>query len=194
MKNFDASDIRKFLSVSKFQSPPYSDNSVNLNLNPIKADEAQVSTLSIPPKAETFPDRNLFIKDPEPEMQVNIIESDTNVTNVKYISKDRNVNSQNVAFEEEEFEESGLQPSLSDSEDPPVAVAIDWDSDENHQRRFWARVMDEKRGRREELQLIEQKRQELNEEKRNIAQIMYNIDQQRENRWIKRILKVGCRL
>ena len=121
-----------------------------VNLNPIKADEdlpnsnlhppAPVSTPSIPPKPEPFPDRNLFIRDPETEMQVNIIESDINV---KYISKDQNVNLQNA--------------------DPPVAA--DWDSDENHQRRFWARIMDEKRERRQELQLIEQERQKLEEEK-----------------------------
>jgi hypothetical protein len=134
--------------------------SIPVNVNPIKEEEdilnsnlhspAPALTLSIPPKVEAFPDRNLFIKDPETEMQVNIIESDTDV---KYISKDQNVNSQNAAFEEE------LQPSLSDSEDPPVAV--DWDSEENHQRRFWARVMDEKRERRQELQLIERRQQEL---------------------------------
>jgi hypothetical protein len=84
-------------------------NSVNLNLNPIKADEdipnsnlhppAPASTLSIPPKAEAFPDRNLFIKDPGTEMQVNI-ESDANVKHINL------VNSQNAAPEEEEFEQS----------------------------------------------------------------------------------------
>lgn len=57
-------------------------NSVNLNVNPIKADEyipnsnlhppAPVSTLSIPPKVEAFPDRSLFIKDPETQIQVDI--------------------------------------------------------------------------------------------------------------------------
>lgn len=113
-------------------------------------------------------------------MQLNIIESDTNV---KYISKDQNVNSQNAAPEEEEEFEQYQPTSLSDPED--TSIEMDWDSEENHQRRFWARVMDEKRERRQELRLIEQKRQELNEEKRNIAQIMYNIDQQK-----KRLLKL----
>ncbi|MFY9869376.1 MAG: hypothetical protein WAK17_06635 [Candidatus Nitrosopolaris sp.] len=108
-------------------------------------------------------------------MQLNIIESDTNV---KYISKDQNVNSQNAAPEEEEEFEQYQPTSLSDPED--TSIEMDWDSEENHQRRFWARVMDEKRERRQELRLIEQKRQELNEEKRNIAQIMYNIDQQKK--------------
>lgn len=45
---------------------------------------------------------------------------------------------------------------------------IDWDSDDNHQRRFFKTIMDEKRERRQELQMIEQKWQELNLERQDI--------------------------
>jgi hypothetical protein len=58
----------------------------------------------------------LFVKDPK--MQVNI-ESDANV---KYINQD--VTTQNETTKEEEFEQPQPQPSLSDSENP--SVAIDW--------------------------------------------------------------------
>ena len=155
-------------------------NPVNLNLNPIKADEdipnfnshppAPTSTLSIPPKPEPFPDRNLFIKDPETEMQV--IELDTNVK-ARYINQD--VNSQNAA-PEEEFEQPQSQPSLlSDS----ANTLVDWDSDETWQRRFF-KLMDERRRREKQIRLMDQTRQELEVEKRNIAQLMYNIDQQKK--------------
>ena len=132
-------------------------NPVNLNVNPIKADEdirnsnlhppAPVSTLSIPPKAEAFPDRNLLIKEPETDMQVNI-ESDANV---KYFN---HFNSQNAApEEEEEFEQPQPQPSLS-NENP--SVAIDWD--QTWETRLWTRIMEEKKQREEELLLMEQQR------------------------------------
>ncbi len=155
-------------------------NPVYLNVNPIKADEdirnsnlhppAPVSTLSIPPKAEAFPDRSLFIKDPETEMQVNIIESDTNV---KYISKDQDVNSQNETTEEEEreFEQSELQPSLSDSENP----LMDWDSDEVWERRFLRIVFDDKKQRRHELLMIDRRKSKLEEWRKRLDQREFNL-------------------
>ena len=155
-------------------------NSVNLNVNPIKADEdipnsnlhspAPASTLSIPPKAEAFPDRSLFIKDPETEMQVNIIESDTNV---KYISKDQDVNSQNETTEEEEreFEQSELQPSLSDSENP----LMDWDSDEVWERRFLRIVFDDKKQRRHELLMRDRRKSKLEEWRKRLDQREFNL-------------------
>jgi hypothetical protein len=82
------------------------------------------------------------------------------------------IQDQNAA-PEEEFEQSQSQPSLlSDS------ASVDWDSDETWQRRFF-KLMDERRRREKQIRLMDQKRQELEVEKRNIAQLMYNIDQQK---------------
>ena len=149
-----------------------------VNLNPIKADEdipnsnlhppAPVSTLSIPSKAEAFPDRNLFIKDPETDMQVNI-ESDANV---KYFNQD--VNSQNATLEEKEegeFEQSQSQSVLPGSDDP--SVAIDWDSEKNWERRFFKSIMDEKKIRQEEERKLEEQRGHLIQER-------YNIEEQKK--------------
>ena len=112
------------------------------------------------------------------EIQVNI-ESDPSVKS-RYIDQD--VNSQNAAPEEEEREFKQLQQhqpqsSLSDSEISPITLGIDWD--QNWESRFWARIMDERRQRQQELLLIEQKRQELDVEIRQIAQIRRSIDQYR---------------
>ncbi|MGA9152607.1 MAG: hypothetical protein WBZ36_18685, partial [Candidatus Nitrosopolaris sp.] len=159
--------------------------SVNFNLNPIKADEdipnshssAPVSTLSMPPKPEAFPDRNLFIKDPETEMQINI-ESDANL-GAEYINED--VNSQNAAPDEEEreFKQPQLQSQspLSDSKNP--SVTIDWD--QSWERRFWARAMEEREEGRKELELIQRRQQELDEQKRQIENIRQDLEA-RENK------------
>ena len=116
---------------------------------------APTSVLSIPSKPEPFPSRDLFIKDPETEMQV--IELDTNVKS-RYTNQD--VNSQSAA-PEEEFEQSQSQPSLlSDS----ANTLVDWDSDETWQRRFF-KLMDERRRREEQIRLMDQNRQELEVER-----------------------------
>lgn len=54
-----------------------------------------------------------------------------------------------------------------------------WDPDDDQamRTRFWARIMEEKEEKRKTLQLIEQKTHELNQEKQNLAQIRYSIDQ-----------------
>jgi hypothetical protein len=73
---------------------------------PLTQTLSSTSVLSIPAKPEPFSvlkPRDLFIKDPETEMQV--IELDTNVKS-KYINQD--VNSQNAA-PKEEFEALGEQ-------------------------------------------------------------------------------------
>jgi len=64
-----------------------------------------------------------FIKDPETDV------------NIKCINKN-----QDETIEEEEFEQSQHQPSLSDSDKP--TVAIDWDSDQNWQRRFFKSIIE----------------------------------------------------
>jgi hypothetical protein len=84
------------------------------------------------------------------------------------------IQDQNAA-PEEEFEQSQSQPSLlSDSSN----TLADWDSDKTWQRRFF-KLMDERRRREKQIRLMDQNRQELEVEKRNIAQLMYNIDQQK---------------
>lgn len=125
----------------------------NPDSNSVVVDDCQdVGDIDIlPTKLEPFPSR-----DPEMEIQVNIGPDAIN----------QDVNSQN--------ETSRKEPTLPDSEDSP----IDWDPDESYQTRFWNRIMDEKRRRQEELQLIQQQRQELNIERQQIAHVRSNIDQQ----------------
>jgi soluble cytochrome b562 len=109
-------------------------------------------------------------------MQVNIIESDTNV---KYINQD--INSQNAAPKEEEreFKQPQLQSQspLSDSKNP--SVTIDWD--QSWERRFWARAMEEREERRKEFELIQRRQQELDEQKRQIENIRQDLEA-RENK------------
>jgi hypothetical protein len=104
---------------------------------------ASGSASAIPPKSEP-----LFIKDPETEMQINI------ESGVKYINQYITTQDETTE-EEEEFEQSQPRPSLSDSENP--SVVSDWNPDESWQTRFWARIMDERRQRQQELLLLEQK-------------------------------------
>jgi hypothetical protein len=61
------------------------------------------------------------------------------------------------------------------------APTIDWDSEENWQRTFTRWIMDDRARQRQDLLLIDQKRQELEEERQQIAQIRRSIDQQRYN-------------
>jgi len=74
-----------------------------------------------------------------------------------------------------------LQPqsTLPDSENPPASVPIGWDSDENWQRRFWARIMEEKKQRERDILLMKKQRQELEKERQHIAQTRQSIDQQK---------------
>jgi hypothetical protein len=86
------------------------------------------------------------------------------------------IQDQNAA-PEEEFEQSQSQPSLLSD---PANTLVDWDSDETWQRRFF-KLMDERRRREEQIRLMDQKRQELEVEKRSAgAQLMYNLDQQKK--------------
>jgi hypothetical protein len=102
-----------------------------------------------------------FIKDPETEMQVNI-EPDVNI---KCIKKNQDVTPQDETTEEEEFEQSQPGSPLPDSE-------MDWDSDENWQRRFFRTILDERKKREEQLR-------ELNKEKQNLTQERYDFEEQK---------------
>jgi hypothetical protein len=119
-----------------------------------------VSTTNTPIPPNLSKPRDLLIKDPD-----DII---TNVITRKA---------------PEEFEQYRPQPQSPDPEDtPPITLAgLDWDSDENWQRRFWARIMDEKRQREQDIRLLGQKTRELNEERQNIIQMRHNIEQQRQD-------------
>lgn len=81
--------------------------------------------------------------------------------------------------EEEEFKQPKLQlqSSLSDSENP----LMDWDSEEVWERRFLRIVFDDKKQRQHQLQLIERRQQELDEQKRQIENIRQDLEA-RENK------------
>jgi prefoldin subunit 5 len=110
----------------------------------------------IPPKPESPKSRDLLIRDPE----VNI-EPDANIINVT---------TQNETTKEDEFEQP--RSPLPGSENPPIVLGIDWDSDEIWERRFLRVVFEDKRERQQQLQLIQQQRQQ-------IAQIKQSIDEQK---------------
>ncbi|MFZ0223268.1 MAG: hypothetical protein WAM42_16415, partial [Candidatus Nitrosopolaris sp.] len=93
-----------------------------------------------------------------------------------------NVNSQNETIEEEEFEQyHQSEPALPNSEDPSIVLGIDWDSDQVWERRFIHYVMDDKKQRQQQLQLIERRQQELDEQKRQIENIRQDLEA-RENK------------
>jgi hypothetical protein len=113
-----------------------------------------------------------FIKVEDPEAQIDIEDID-------YITTNRHIHTQ--IPEAEERIESKCQPSAPDPEDNKPSIEIDWDSDETWQRRLFRTIMDERRRREEEEERrIQHLRQELEEERQNLAQIMYNIDQQKK--------------
>jgi soluble cytochrome b562 len=123
---------------------------------------AVINPDSIPKSAKPSRDSSTKPKDPE---------------------SDANVISQDEAPEEEEFEQYHQpqpQSSLSNSgkENP---LGIDWDSEENWERRFWARAMEEREERRKELKLIQRRQQELDEQKRQIENIRQDLEA-RENK------------
>ncbi len=68
---------------------------------------------------------------------------------------------------------------LSNSEDSPRADLgfPDWDSEEAWQRRFMRYVFDDKRQRSQQLQLIENGRRELEEERQRLTQMAMTIDE-----------------
>jgi hypothetical protein len=89
------------------------------------------------------------------------------------------VTTQNETTEEEEEREfQQPKPSLPKSENP---AEIDWDSDEVWQRRFVRIIMDDKKERQHEFQLLEQQREELAIEKHNLDQVIQSIDQRENN-------------
>jgi hypothetical protein len=121
-------------------------------------------------------DHMSFIKVEDPEAQIDIEDIDHITTT------NRHIHTQTPEVEKaQERIECKSQPPISDSEDNEPSIEIDWDSDQNWQRRFFRSIMDERRRRKEQILLIDQKTRELNEEKQNLAQIRYSIDQQNHN-------------
>ena len=79
--------------------------------------------------------------------------------------------------EVKETPEESDQPRFSASNREDTPVGIDWDSDQMWERRFVRIVMDDKRQRAQQFQLIAQQRKELEIEKHNLAQVTQSIDQ-----------------
>jgi hypothetical protein len=76
-------------------------------------------------------------------------------------------------------EEALVTGSRRDSEEGESSnFDIDWDSDENWASRVFREVRAAKKERRDELLLIEQKLNQLNQEREQLAQIKHNIDEQ----------------
>lgn len=53
---------------------------------------------------------------------------------------------------------------------------VDWDSEQNWQRRFFKTVMDEKRCREDQIRLMRRQRQELDEQQKQINQQRENVE------------------
>lgn len=92
--------------------------------------------------------------------------------------KESDVNVKYLDSQKEEFE----QTEPSDPEDP--SLGVDWDSEENWERRFLRIVFDDKKQRQlaeqrrlRQIQLIRQERQRLAADKQQIVQIKQSIEQ-----------------
>jgi hypothetical protein len=108
------------------------------------------------------------------------INQDPNIepnTNDKHINQNVTTEDETIEEEEREFRQSRpqLRSSLPNSKNPPVEM--DWDSDEIWKRRFLRIVFKDKRERRQELQILEQEKEQLGIEKHNLAQVMQSIEQ-----------------
>jgi hypothetical protein len=157
---------------------PLSHLLVNMTDSPIEPTLSTITNSVTPP---ANPEELDFSDNPYPESYPN---PDSHVDNMQ-VNIESDIDDKYVIEETEEIEEASEesnqpQPSIRNSENQST-LGIDWDSEENHQRRFWARVMDEKRERRQELQLIERRQQELDEQKRQIENIRQDLEA-RENK------------
>jgi hypothetical protein len=167
-------DLNKSEPFVKNSGPPLASfflDKITSSSTATTADDA-----TIVPESRDLPLHPL-IKDPEAEMQVNI-ESDANVKRCKLI-----LNQENAAPEEEEFgqfKQPQSRTPLSTPADSSVIEGanppIDWDSEENWQRRMFHEIRAAKKERHDELLLIDQKMQELNEEKQRIVQIRHDLE------------------
>ena len=160
-------------SNNSFSSNPYPDPDQrepelsSLSPNPsFELSHTSTKELNHASKTET----SSSIKGEDPEAQIDIGDVDYHPY--------RHLHTQTP--EAEERIESKCQPSAPDQEDNKPSIEIDWDSDETWQRRLFRTIMDERRRREEEERRIQYLRQELEEERQNLAQIMYNIDQQKK--------------
>jgi hypothetical protein len=90
-----------------------------------------------------------------------------------------------------EIEDPAPLTSTIDSEQTVESsnFEINWDSDENWHRRFWARTLQEKKERKRELLLIQQERQQmqyqLEEERQQLAQLRQNLDRRQHDIEVK---------
>ncbi len=151
------------LLVNMTDSPIEPTLSITNSVTPTNSEELDFSDNPYP---ESYPNADSHVDN----MQVNI-ESDIDD---KYVIKETE------EIEEASEESNQPQSSIRNSENQST-LGIDWDLEENHQRRFWARVMDEKRERRQELQLIERRQQEVDEQKSQMENIRQDLEA-RENK------------
>jgi len=94
------------------------------------------------------------------------------------LSKD--VNSQVETPEKKDSKQSQFQSTLRNTEDSPESsskfeLGIDWDSEQNWQRIFWARIIAEKKQRQQEFEILRRERFILEREKRQLTRIFHLI-------------------
>jgi hypothetical protein len=98
---------------------------------------------------------------------------------IKAIDNYKHVTKETEEVEEASEESNQPQSSIRNSENQSTLVEIDWDK--HWESRFWARIMEEKEEKRNQLMLIEQEFQELEKEKQQLEQIRNNIEQQKRD-------------
>ena len=129
--------------------------------------EPTLSTITNSVTPPTNPEELDFSDNPYPESYPN---PDSHVDNMQ-VNIESDIDDKYVIKETEEIEEASEesnqpQSSIRNSENQST-LGIDWDSEENHQRRFWARVMDEKRERQQQLQLKGDNKNSMNRRDRS---------------------------
>ena len=160
---------------------PLSHLLVNMTDSPIEPTLATITNSVTPP---TNPEELDFSDNPYPESYPN---PDSHVDNMQ-VNIESDIDDKYVIKETEEIEEASEesnqpQSSIRNSENQST-LGIDWDSEEAWDRRFVRIIMNDKKERQQEFQLLEQERQRLNEEREEFEIEKHNLGQvieQREN-------------
>jgi hypothetical protein len=160
---------------------PLSHLLVNMTDSPIEPTLSTITNSVTPP---TTPEELDFSDNPYPESYPN---PDSHVDNMQ-VNIESDIDDKYVIKETEEIEEASEesnrpQSSIRNSENQST-LGIDWDSEEAWDRRFVRIIMNDKKERQQEFQLLEQERQRLNEEREEFEIEKHNLGQvieQREN-------------
>lgn len=160
---------------------PLSHLLVNMTDSPIESTLSTITNSVTPP---TNPEELDFSDDPYPESYP---APDSHVDNMQ-VNIESDIDDKYVIKETEEIEEASEesnqpQSSIRNSENQST-LGIDWDSEEAWDRRFVRIIMNDKKERQQEFQLLEQERQRLNEEREEFEIEKHNLGQmieQREN-------------